>query len=272
MAMRYCRFQFNGQAQYGLVESVAGRDAIVRVLLTAPEEADGDMESLRTRRIEAIPLEEAALLPPVRPSKIVCVGRNYREHAEELGHEVPKEPLIFLKATSALLSPGGAVRRPRISERVDHEGELGVVIGKTCYQPAADADIRQYILGYTCVNDVTARDLQNKDGQWSRSKGFDTFCPVGPVVTDEIDPCFAAGAGVGVETRVNGAVRQTGNTRDFLFKLDTIIRYVAQAMTLFPGDLIPSGTPAGVGPLVAGDVVEVSVEGVGTLRNSVVDE
>ena len=134
--MRYCRFQFNGQAQYGLVESVAGRDAIVRILLTAPEEADGDMESLRTRRIEAIPLEEASLLPPVRPSKIVCVGRNYREHAAELGHDVPTEPLIFLKATSSLLAPGGVVRRPKISERVDYEGELGVVIGKTCYQPA----------------------------------------------------------------------------------------------------------------------------------------
>ena len=266
--MRYCRFEFNGQAQYGLVESVAGREAIVRLLLTAPEDADGDMESLRTRRIEPIPLEQAALLPPVRPSKIVCIGRNYREHAEELGHEVPKEPLIFLKATSALLAPGGVVRRPKISERVDHEGELGVVIGKTCYQPPADGDIRQYILGYTCVNDVTARDLQNKDGQWSRSKGFDTFCPVGPVVTDEIDPW----SGIGVETRVNGEVKQKGNTRDFIFPLDVIIRHIAQAMTLFPGDLIPSGTPSGVGPLQAGDNVEVNVEGVGTLRNPVANE
>jgi 2-keto-4-pentenoate hydratase/2-oxohepta-3-ene-1,7-dioic acid hydratase in catechol pathway len=266
--MKYCRFQFDGQAQYGLVESVGGRDAIVRVLLNAPEEADGDMESLRTRKIEAIPLEEAALLPPVRPSKIVCIGRNYREHAAELGHDVPQEPLIFLKATSALLSPGGVVRRPKISQNVHFEGELGVVIGKTCYQPAADADIRQYILGYTCVNDVTARDLQTKDGQWSRAKGFDTFCPVGPVVTDEIDPW----AGVGVQTRVNGEIKQDGNTRDLIFALDVVIRHIAQAMTLFPGDLIPSGTPAGVGPLVSGDVVEVSVEGVGTLRNSVVDE
>ena len=266
--MKYCRFQFNGQAQYGLVEPVAGRDSIVRILLTPPEEADGDMESLRTRKIEAIPLEEAALLPPVRPSKIVCVGRNYREHAAELGHDVPTEPLIFLKATSALLPPGGTVRRPKISQRVDHEGELGVVIGKTCYQPAADADIRQYILGYTCVNDVTARDLQNKDGQWSRAKGFDTFCPVGPLVTDEIDPW----AGMEVATRVNGEVRQRGNTRDFIFALDVVIRYIAQAMTLFPGDLIPSGTPSGVGPLVAGDVVEVRVDGVGSLKNSVVDE
>src|ERR1700691_2152762 len=163
--MKYCRFQFNGQAQYGLVESVGGRDAIVRVLLTAPEEADGDMESLRTRKIEAIPLEEAALLPPVRPSKIVCIGRNYREHAAELGHDVPQEPLIFLKATSALLSPGGVVRRPKISQNVHYEGELGVVIGKTCYQPAADADIREYILGYTWVKNATAPVLKKKEGR-----------------------------------------------------------------------------------------------------------
>jgi len=266
--MRYCRFQLDGQAWYGLVESVAGRDAIVRVLVAPPEEADGDMESLRTRRIEAIALDEAVLLPPVRPSKIVCVGRNYREHAAELGNEVPKEPLIFFKPTSALLAPGGVVRRPRVSARVDYEGELGVVIGKTCYQPAADVDIRQYILGYTCVNDVTARDLQKTDGQWTRAKGFDTFCPVGPVVTDEIDPSV----GVGVETRVNGEARQSGNTREFIFSLDAVIRYIAAAMTLYPGDLIPTGTPAGVGPVVAGDLMEVSVEGVGTLRNSVVDE
>lgn len=266
--MRYCRFQLNGQSHYGLVESVAGRDSIVRILATPPEEADGDMESLRTRRIDAIPLQEAVLLPPVRPSKIVCIGRNYREHAAELGHDVPKEPLIFLKATSALLAPGGTVRRPKLSARVDFEGELGVVIGKTCHQPAADVDIRRYILGYTCVNDVTARDLQNKDGQWSRAKGFDTFCPVGPIVTDEIDPW----AGIGVETLVNGGVRQHGNTRDLIFTLDIVIRHIAQAMTLFPGDLIPSGTPSGVGPLVAGDTVEVRVDGVGTLTNPVADE
>jgi len=266
--MRYCRFQLNGQPQYGLVESVAGRDAIVRLLLTPPEDADGDMESLRSRRIEPIPVEAAPLLPPVRPSKIVCIGRNYREHAAELGHDVPKEPLLFLKATSALLPPGGIVRRPKISERVDFEGELGVVIGKTCHQPAAAEDIRQYILGYTCVNDVTARDLQNKDGQWSRAKGFDTFCPVGPIVSDEIDPW----AGVGVETRVNGEPKQHGNTRDLIFTLDVVIRHIAQAMTLFPGDLIPSGTPSGVGPLKAGDTVEVSVEGIGTLQNPIADE
>jgi len=266
--MRYCRFQFNGQAQYGLVEPVGGRDAIVRILLTPPEEAGGDLESLRTRRIEAIPLEEALLVPPVRPSKIVCVGRNYREHAAELGHEVPKEPLIFLKATSALLAPGGTVRRPKISERVDYEGELGVVIGKTCYQPAADADIRQYILGYTCVNDVTARDLQNKDGQWSRAKGFDTFCPVRPLVSDEVDP----EAGLTIETRVNGEVRQHGSTNDFIFSLPELLAYITAAITLEPGDLVLTGTPAGVGPVKAGDCVEVSMAGLGVLSTTFATE
>jgi 2-keto-4-pentenoate hydratase/2-oxohepta-3-ene-1,7-dioic acid hydratase in catechol pathway len=266
--MKYCRFQLNNQPQYGLIESVAGRETILRILLTPPEDADGDLESLRTRRIEAIPLDDATLLAPVRPSKIVCIGRNYREHAAELGHDVPQEPLMFLKATSALLAPGGTVLRPKLSERVDFEGELGVVIGKTCHQPGSDEDIRRYILGYTCVNDVTARDLQNKDGQWSRAKGFDTFCPVGPLVTDEIDPW----AGIGVDTRVNASVRQQGNTKDLIFPIDVLIRHIAQAMTLFPGDLIPTGTPSGVGPLVAGDVVEVSVDGIGTLRNVVADE
>jgi len=249
--MKYCRFQHNGQAHYGLVEPVAGHDAITRLLVTPPEEAGGDVESLHTRRIDQIAFGDAQLLPPVRPSKIVCVGRNYRGHAAELGHEVPQQPLLFFKPPSALLSPGGTVLRPKISQRVDYEGELGVVMGKTCYQPAAEEDVRTYILGYTCVNDVTARDLQNKDGQWAR-----------------IDPW----TGIGVETRVNGAVQQRGNTRDFIFALDVIIRHIAQVMTLFPGDLIATGTPAGVGPVVAGDVVEVSVEGVGTLRNVIADQ
>ena len=266
--MKYCRFHLNGQAQYGLVESVAGRETILRILLTAPEESDGDVEGLRTRRIDAIDLEEADLLPPVRPSKIVCVGRNYKAHAEELGNEVPAEPLLFLKPNSALLAPGGVVRRPRISQRVDYEAELCVVMGKTCYQLRDDEDVRPYILGYTCLNDVTARDLQKKDGQWTRGKSFDTFCPVGPVVADGLDPW----AGVSVETRVNGELKQAGNTRDFIFPLDLVIRYTAQVMTLFPGDLIATGTPQGVGSVLAGDAMEVSVEGVGTLRNSVVDE
>jgi 2-keto-4-pentenoate hydratase/2-oxohepta-3-ene-1,7-dioic acid hydratase in catechol pathway len=147
-----------------------------------------------------------------------------------------------------------------------------VVIAKTCYKARADEDVRAYILGYTCVNDVTARDLQNKDGQWTRAKGFDTFCPVGPLVTDELGLELDPWAGVGVETRVNGDVRQQGNTRNFIFSLDVILRYISQAMTLLPGDLIATGTPKGVGPLVSGDVVEVIVNGVGTLKNVVVDE
>ncbi len=251
-----------------MVEPVAGRDSILRILLTPPEESNGDVEGLRTRRIEALALEEAELLPPARPTKIVCVGRNYREHAAELGSEVPTEPLLFFKPNSALLAHGGLVKRPKISQRVDFEGELCVVVGKKCHLLADGEDVRPYILGYTCLNDVSLRDIQRKDNQWARAKGFDTSCPVGPVVADGLDPW----AGVGVETRVNGEVRQSGNTKDFIFPLDVVIRYISQAMSLLPGDLIATGTPAGVGPIVAGDVIEISVEGVGTLRNSVADE
>lgn len=263
--MKYCRFQSEDQAQYGLVETAGGHEAIVRILLAPPEEANGDLESVRTRRIEPIPLEEAALLPPVRPSKIVCVGRNYREHAAELGNEVPQEPLLFLKPPSSLLAPGGTIVRPSVSQRTDYEGELGVVIAKRCSHLREGEDVRPHILGYTCVNDFTARDLQNKDGQWTRAKGFETFCPVGPVVVEELDPW----AGVQVETRVNGELKQAGNTRDFIFSLDAILRYISRIMTLEPGDLIATGTPKGVGPVNAGDVVEVSVAGVGVLRNPV---
>ncbi len=183
------------------------------------------------------------------PSKIVCIGRNYREHAKELNHPIPTEPLIFLKPPSAVLAPGEPILRPTaLSQRVDHEGELGVVIGKRCHGLRDGDDVRQFILGYTCVNDVTARDLQNKDGQWSRAKGFDTFCPVGPVVVSGLDPW----QGVRVQTRVNGELRQDGTTADFLFSLDVILRYISQVMTLEPGDLIATGTPAGVGPLAGG--------------------
>jgi len=265
--MKYCRFQLNDRAHYGLVESVAGVEQITRFLLSPPEGASGGLEDLATKRMDCLSLADATLLPPTRPSKIVCVGRNYREHAAELGNEAPAEPLIFFKPPSSLLPPRGQVRRPKISARVDYEGELGVVIARTCYQLGPDEDVRPYILGYTCVNDVTARDLQNKDGQWTRAKGFDTFCPVGPLVTDEIDPW----AGIGVETRVNGTVRQQGNTRDFIFPLDVIIRHISQIMTLVPGDLIPTGTPKGVGPVVAGEMMEVMVEGVGVVSNPVVE-
>lgn len=266
--MKYCRFQLNGEAHYGLVEPVAGRDSILRILLTPPEESDGDVEGLRTRRIAPIVLDEAQLLPPVRPSTILCVGRNYREHAAELGNEVPTEPLLFFKPSSSLLATRELVRRPKLSQHVDYEGELCAVIAKKCYRLREDEDVRPYILGYTCLNDVTARDLQKKDKQWVRAKGFDTFCPVGPVVVDGLDPW----AGVAVETRINGVVRQSGNTRDFIFPLDVVMRYITEVMTLYPGDLIATGTPAGVGPIVAGDVMEISVEGIGTLNNPVVDE
>src|SRR6266576_2151459 len=213
--MKYCRFDLNGSAHYGLVESVAGSDEITRLLLQSPQDSDGDVEGLPSRRMDRIPLAQASLLPPVEPSKIICVGRNYREHAAELGNEVPQEPLIFFKPTTALNSPGGTIRRPRLSSRTDYEGELGVVISKPCYKLGEREDVRPYILGYTCVNDFTARDLQNKDKQWTRAKGFDTFCPVGPLVTDEID----SWTGIGVKTTVNGEVRQDGNTRDFIFAL-----------------------------------------------------
>ena len=241
------------------------------------------MEDLASKRMDHIVLAEATLLAPVRPSKIVCVGRNYREHAAELGHDIPQEPLIFLKPPSSLLGAGENIRRPKISQRVDHEGELGAVIARPCHKTGAEEDLRTYILGYTCVNDVTARDLQDKDGQWTRAKGFDTFCPAGPFVSDEVSPQeldletrvnrqIDPWAGIALQTRVNDEVRQEGNTQDFIFSLDTIIRHIAEVMTLLPGDLIATGTPKGVGPLVAGDVVEVIVDGIGTLRNPVVDE
>jgi len=259
--MKYCRFLLEGRPQYGLMESSAGKDAITAVLADPMEGEDS------ARRISPVPLESARLLAPVAPSKIVCVGRNYREHASELGNEVPKEPLIFLKPPSSLLDPGGTIVRPRISNRTDYEGELGVVIARTCRKLKPDEDVRPFILGYTAVNDFTARDLQQKDGQWTRGKGFDTFCPVGPMISNELDPW----TGVNLETRVDGEIRQQGNTRDFIFPLDTILRYISDFMTLFPGDLVATGTPKGVGPVVAGNVIEVTVQGVGTLRNPVAD-
>jgi 2-keto-4-pentenoate hydratase/2-oxohepta-3-ene-1,7-dioic acid hydratase in catechol pathway len=262
--MKYCRFEYDGTPQFGWIETVSGQDQITSIFQFPGEIAA--LESSLTK-IPSVPVAAAALLAPVEPSKIICVGRNYREHAAELGNEVPSEPLIFFKPPSAVIGPGETIVRPKISARVDHEGELGVVIGKHCRNLKADEDVRPYILGYTCVNDATARDLQKKDGQWTRGKGFDTFCPVGPIVADTLDPW----AGVDVETRVNGQVKQQGNTRDFIFSLDVVIRYIAQVMTLLPGDLIATGTPSGVGPLVDGDKVEITVAGVGSLQNPVSD-
>jgi 2-keto-4-pentenoate hydratase/2-oxohepta-3-ene-1,7-dioic acid hydratase in catechol pathway len=265
--MRYCYFQFKGKPEYGLIESVAGRDEITRLLSSAPEHI-GRIEDVASKKMDPIPLEETAMLAPVHPSKIVCVGRNYRAHAAEMGNDAPTEPLIFLKPSSSIVAPGKSIIRPKVSQHTDYEGELGVIIGRRCSKLAPDQDVQPYILGYTALNDFTARDLQKKDAQWTRGKGFDTFCPVGPLVTDEIDPW----QGTRVETKVNGKTKQDGNTRDFIFALDVIIRYIAAFMTLLPGDLVATGTPEGVGPVVAGDFIEVTVEGVGTLRNPVVDE
>jgi 2-keto-4-pentenoate hydratase/2-oxohepta-3-ene-1,7-dioic acid hydratase in catechol pathway len=211
------------------------------------------------------PLADLHLLPPVMPSKILCVGRNYRDHAAELGNEVPKEPLLFLKPPSSLLAPGGTILMPRLSNRVDYEGELGIVIGRRCRNIADGEDVRPYIRGYVCVNDVTARDIQKSDGQWTRGKGFDTFCPVGPIVSNEIDP--VAGEPVTVTTRLNGIVKQHGSTRDLIFPIADLLRYITATMTLEPGDLIPTGTPAGVGAVKPGDSIQVQVDGLGILEN-----
>jgi len=221
--------------------------------------------------MERLPLASTPLLPPCEPTKIVCVGRNYRDHARELGNDVPdpakSEPLLFLKPPSSLLAPGGVIELPPLSKQVEYEGELGVVIRRRCRKSVPGEDIRRYILGLTCVNDVTARDLQRSDPQWTRAKGFDTFCPVGPAVVD-LD------SGIGwdeleLETRVNGEVRQRGNTRDFLYSLERIFAAITAVMTLEPGDLIATGTPAGVGLLRPGDRVSVSIAGVGVLENTV---
>ncbi len=265
--MKHCRFLHNNEPHFGLVESVAGREMITRLLLV-PAGSEAALDELPTRKLEPVPFDAARLLAPATPSKIICVGKNYREHARELGGEVPSELLIFEKPVSTLANPGDTIVRPPDSQRVDHEGELGVIIGKRCRHVRDDEDVRPYIRGYTCLNDVTARDLQWKDNQWTRAKGYDTFCPLGPLVNDELDPW----AGVQVETRVNGELKQQGTTRDFVFPLDAIIRYVSRVMTLLPGDVIATGTPAGVSPLLAGDVVEITIEGVGTLRNPVADD
>lgn len=209
-------------------------------------------------------LAEVKLLPPCAPSKIVCVGRNYAEHAAELGNPVPKEPLIFLKPPSSVIGPDEPIALPKISKRVDYEGELAIVIGKRCRHLSPDEDPKRYILGYTCLNDVTARDLQKADVQFARAKGFDTFCPLGPLIETDLDLAAAT-----LETWVNGKRKQFGHVREMIFSVDVIIRWIVQVMTLEPGDVIATGTPPGVGPLAAGDAVEVIVSGVGTLHNPV---
>jgi len=211
-------------------------------------------------------LDEVRLLPPCWPSKIVCVGRNYREHAAETGSEVPSEPLIFLKPPSALGANGDPIVYTPLSQRVDHEAELGVVIGRRA-RGVKREQAKDYILGYTCVNDVTARDLQNKDGQWTRSKSFDTFCPVGPWIVPKDEVAFDR---IWVRAFVDGQKKQEASIRDLVFPVDVLIEFITQVMTLEVGDLIATGTPSGISPMQPGSVVRVVIDGVGTLENQVV--
>ena len=217
-----------------------------------------------TRGTRSSRLADVRLLAPVEPSKIVCVGRNYAAHAAELGNEVPKEPLIFLKPSTSIIGPEEPVILTKYSKQVEHEGELALVVGRRCSHLRDSDDALSYLLGYACLNDVTARDLQKSDVQFTRGKGFDTFCPIGPHIETELDP-----ANLQVETHVNGAVRQSGNTSLMIYPVAFLVRWISCMMTLLPGDVIATGTPAGVGPLVAGDTAEVSVSGVGVLRNPV---
>lgn len=199
-----------------------------------------------------------------QPSKIVCVGRNYAEHAKELGNDVPKEPLLFLKAPSAVINNEDLIVIPPQSSQVEHEGELGVVIAKKCKDLSDNDDLNDYIQGFTCVNDVTARDLQKQDGQFARAKSFDTFCPIGPVIVSGLDV-----SDIGVVTRVNGEVKQSGRTSQMVFPVDFLVRYISNMMTLSPGDVIATGTPSGVSKMVSGDICEVEIEGIGILRNQI---
>jgi 2-keto-4-pentenoate hydratase/2-oxohepta-3-ene-1,7-dioic acid hydratase in catechol pathway len=264
--MKYCRFLLDEQIHYGAVENRGGK-LWISGSAPAPEEdlvfrlAHGGENS--GAGFDPLPLSEAQLLAPVTPSKIVCVGRNYRAHVKEMGSELPTEPLLFFKPISSLLKPGGVVRMPAVSARVDYEGELALVIGRRVRNLKPE-DWRSAVRGLTLADDVSARDLQSKDGQWTRAKGFDTFCPVGPLVSNEL----ALEAGLTIETRVNGELRQHSSTLDFIFPVPALLAYITSIFTLEPGDLILTGTPAGVGPLKAGDRVEVTIPGLGVLANT----
>ncbi|MCB1273970.1 MAG: fumarylacetoacetate hydrolase family protein [Leucobacter sp.] len=261
--MKVARFRHEGEISYGVLDGTEHGDGIEIVELAGdpmivPYETTG-------RRLR---LEEVRLLAPVIPrSKVVCVGKNYRAHVEEMrgvtGGEAPAEPLLFLKPNTSVIGPGDAIVRPEISERVEHEGELAVVIGAVAKSVPVERAM-EVVYGFTCANDVTARDLQVRDGQWARAKGFDTFCPLGPVIETDLDLADAR-----LETRVNGEVRQRASTAELIHSVATIVAHASEAFTLLPGDVILTGSPAGVGPLEAGDEVEVEVEGIGILRNRV---
>jgi len=242
----------DGDIAYGAVEPEG-----IRVHAGTPFVAWEPTEAL-------VDFEKVHLLAPVFPTKVVCVGRNYADHAAELGNEVPDEPVIFIKPATSVIGPETPIVLPSDSDEVHHEAELAAVIGKVSRNVAAE-DASEHILGYTAANDVTARDLQRSDGQWTRAKGFDTFCPLGPALETELDP-----AGLRISAAVNGVLRQEASTDDMVFGVGELLEFISRVMTLLPGDVILTGTPAGVGPLEAGDQVEVVVERIGVLRNPVV--
>ena len=261
--MKICRFFHENVERYGALH-----DGRIFLLPAAGVSAEG-AEKLSLR--ESFDPAEVEFLTPTTPTKIVCVGRNYAAHAAELGNEIPSEPLLFLKAPSALITHGQPIKLPPQSKQVEHEGELAVVIGRECRKLTETDDPFSYVFGYTCLNDVTARDLQRKDGQFTRAKSFDTFCPIGVFIETELDVSDAAadGEGIRVSTRVNGVVKQDGRTGQMVFSVGFLIRYISNMMTLKPGDIIATGTPSGVSQLLAGDDCEVEIEGVGVLRNPV---
>jgi 2-keto-4-pentenoate hydratase/2-oxohepta-3-ene-1,7-dioic acid hydratase in catechol pathway len=250
---RIIRYQFNDEVGHGLI----WEGGVHRLALTL---GDGLQAGPRVAG-----LDEVTLLAPCQPSKIVAVGQNYAAHVAELGSSVPSEPILFLKPPTTVVGPGAAIAYPRhLSEQVDYEAELAVVIGRQAYRVRSE-NADEYILGYTCANDVTARDLQRRDGQWTRSKGFDTFCPLGPWIVAGLDASDLA-----VRCRVNGELRQDGSTRDMIFGVNDLVAAISAVMTLLPDDVILTGTPSGIGPLQPGDHVAVEVEGIGVLENHVI--
>ena len=265
--MRYAKIQTPDGPLY--VEVETRHNALWASGAISPPDEDPLPSTRPAVNFRPAPLDTFELMPPVRPSKIVCVGRNYRDHATELGNDIPAEPLLFLKPPSSLLGSGGIVRMPALSKRIDFEGEIAIVIGRKCRKLTPADDVRDYIRGYVLVNDVTARDIQKSDPQWTRGKGYDTFCPTGPIVSAELDLLTTP---VTITTHLNGVLKQTGSTADFIFPIPELLHYITACMTLCPGDLIPTGTPSGVGPMQSGDKVEVSVAGLGTLTNTLASE
>jgi len=258
--VRIARFVKGDGVAYGVVEGEAAQT--IAELYGHPFGIDPSGVRLTGQRY---PLAEVRLLAPVLPSKVVAVGKNYAEHVREMGSELPAEPVLFLKPSTSVTGPGDRIAYPvKLTDRVDYEGELAVIIGRLCRDVPKE---RAYdvVFGYTCANDVTARDLQLKDGQWTRAKGFDTFCPLGPWMETATDP-----SDLGITTRVNGEVRQHARTRELLWDVPSLIEYISSVMTLLPGDVLLTGTPEGVGPLTDGDEVSVTVESIGTLTNKVV--